>query len=144
MILNYLPLRFDADVFKRSFLEFYVSESDFESDADKISLKLRELRKNHHESHFFYRSGRFIYCAPLSEAAPIVGNPREFNVFEDFQFANSLARQASLQFFKDANNTITEGPVPGWVAEDFIRLAFRELAEQTAHICIFPERPILH
>jgi len=108
VILNYLPLRFDADVFNGSFLEFDVSESDFESDDDRISLKLRELRKNHHESHFFYRSGRFIYCAPLSAAAPIIGNPREFNVFEDFQFANSLARQALLQFFKDANNTITD------------------------------------
>lgn len=108
MILNYLPLRFNADAFKGSFLEFDVSEDDLAWKDEPVSSKLRELRRNYRESHFFYRSGRFIFCAPLLQDAHTIGKPRDFSVFEDFQFANSLARQAMLQFFRDANNTITE------------------------------------
>lgn len=108
MLLNYLPLRFESDVFNGGVLSFE-SERNNPHDPDKaISQRLRELRREHRATHFFYRSGNEIFCVPLTADVGIIGSPRTFNVHLDFQLANALARNALLRFFTQAGKVITE------------------------------------
>jgi hypothetical protein len=104
--LNYLPLRFTSDIFQGGTI---VVEGDRQSHFIKNSpaaAKLRELRKAHRSSHFCYLSGEAIHCIPLVKTAPIIGDPKEFNIFADFQLANALARSALLQFFEAAGQAV--------------------------------------
>jgi hypothetical protein len=106
--LNYLPLRFTTDVFHGGVLtvvEGPYGAGHFERDSP-VGLKLRELRKSHSETHFFYASAGSIFCIPLRPDAQPIGEPKQFDIFTDFQLANALARSALLEFFKTANQTV--------------------------------------
>jgi hypothetical protein len=104
--LNYLPLHFTSDIFRGGSI---VAEGDWQAYFRKnspVATKLRELRKEYRSSHFFYFSGTTINCIPLVKDAPIIGDPKEFNIFADFQLANALARSALLHFFEAAGQTV--------------------------------------
>jgi hypothetical protein len=102
--LNYLPLRFTSDVFHGGVLSFTGNPKDLAARDSALSVKLRELRSAHGNTHVFYASGNTIACIPLTSEAPAIGEPKQFDVHGDFQLANALARSALFEFFRDAGN----------------------------------------
>jgi hypothetical protein len=80
--------------------------SSFYSKESPASKRLRELRQAHPDTHFFYAVGNIINCVPVAPGSEQIGEPKTFNIFDDFQLANALARFALLEFFKQANQTI--------------------------------------
>lgn len=105
MHLNYLPLQFTSDVFKGGEIEFEGDPEDRTRESP-LSVKLRELRQQHGDTHVFYASGRTIACIPITPDAPMIGHAEQFDIFTDFQLANALARSALLDFLRAANYTL--------------------------------------
>ncbi|ACO33759.1 argonaute/piwi family protein [Acidobacterium capsulatum] len=109
MHLNYLPLRFTADIFKGGALTFPEgSEKNWTSD-DPISKELSKLREKHGDSHVFHRMGNKIACIPVVENAIAIGTETDFNIISDFQLANALARSALHRYFKAAGRETVIG-----------------------------------
>lgn len=106
MHLNYLPLRFTSDVFNGGILSVEGNARDLRTKNSPISLKLRELRRAHAATHFFYAGVDSIQCIPLTTEASVIGEPRQFGTLSDFQLANALARNALLEFFKNTSQTV--------------------------------------
>ncbi|HXR75386.1 MAG TPA: Piwi domain-containing protein [Bryobacteraceae bacterium] len=106
MHLNYLPLRFTSDVFNGGVLSVGGNPKDLRTKDSPISLKLRELRRDHGATHFFYAAGENIFCIPLKADAPLIGEKKQFGTLPDFQLANALARNALFEFFKQTNQTV--------------------------------------
>jgi hypothetical protein len=77
-----------------------------------LTLKLKELRREHGETHVFHASGNAIACIPVKESAPSIGSKQEFNVLSDFQVANALARAALYGFFKTTGTHTVIGHRP--------------------------------
>jgi len=106
MHLNYLPLAFTSDVFHGRIISFEGNPKDLVAKESVLSVKLRELRRNHEDTHFFYASGNVISCIPLTPNAPLIGQEKTFGTITDFQLANALARHALCAFFKNTNHTV--------------------------------------
>lgn len=112
MHLNYLPLRFTSDAFEGGIITFSGNPKRFSEKDCELSTKLRELRKEHRSTHFFYRLGNAIACIPLTPNAPEVGDHKQFTTITDFQLANALARNSVYDFLKNANHTVVaQSPV---------------------------------
>jgi len=133
--LNYLPLRFTSDVFNGGVLSFESSPRDPWVRDSPLSLKLKELRREHGDTHVFHASGDTIACIPLKDGAPLIGSKQEFNVLTDFQVANALARAALYGFFKTTGTHTVIGHRPVTLL-----LANRNLATARPDVFgIFPE-----
>ena len=105
--LNYLPLRFTADVFSGSILNVEESSETFPAKDSPLSVILRELRQKHSKTHLFHPAGNTICCVPFEEGGPVIGEPKIFDIFTDFQLANAVARRALLAFFKSLGHPVT-------------------------------------
>lgn len=135
MHLNYLPLRFTSDVFNGGVLSFENSPRDLWVRDSPLSLKLKELRREHGDTHVFHASGDTIACIPLKDGAPLIGSKQEFNALTDFQVANALARAALYGFFKTTGTHTVIGHRPVTLL-----LADRNLATERPDVFgIFPE-----
>ncbi len=106
MHLNYLPLRFTSDVFQGGVITVGGTRNDLRAKDSPISLKLRDLRRDHGPTHFFYATGENILCVPLTANAPVIGEKKQFGTLPDFQLANALARNALFDFFKQMNQSV--------------------------------------
>ena len=105
--LNYLPLRFTSDIFAGGVIAVEGGSSTHYTKDGPVGKKLEtELRRAHAHTHFFYAAGSTINSVPLLPGTPHVGTQKNFDIFTDFQFANALARQALLDFFTGANQTV--------------------------------------
>jgi hypothetical protein len=102
--LNYLPLRFTSDVFRGGVLSFEGSRKELAAKESPLSQKLRELRQQYGATHFFHAMGNAIACIALTQDAPLIGQEKEFDILNDFQLANALARSALFHFFTSAGN----------------------------------------
>ena len=109
MHLNYLPLRFTSDVFTGGVIAFNGHPRDLASKESPLSLKLRALREEHGKTHLFHASENEIACIPLHAEACLIGEKKVFDVFADFQLANSLARSALFEFFKTTGSHTVVG-----------------------------------
>lgn len=107
MHLNYLPVRFTSDMFKGGVLTFEANPADPVGWNSALSVKLRQLRREHGGTHVFHASGDSITCVPLTTDAKPIGAPKEFNIVSDFQVANALARAALFEFFRASSETAT-------------------------------------
>jgi len=110
--LNYLPLRFTSDVFNGGVLEFENTPYGCDGKDSPLSLKLRELRHEHGDTHVFHSTRNSIACIPLQEDAPLLGVARQFTVLGDFQVANAVARASLHRFFKATGNHTVIGHRP--------------------------------
>ena len=132
--LNYLPLRFTNDVFSGSVLRFDESSETFPSKNSLLSITLSELRQKHSETHLFHAVGNTICCIPLEEGGLVIGEPKRFETFTDFQLANAMVRRALLTFFKNQGYTVTNVRPVGVLLDD------RNLAIDRRDVFgIFPE-----
>jgi hypothetical protein len=102
--LNYLPIRFTSEVFNGGVLSFEGSLKELSAKESALSLKLRELRKQHGSTHVFHPMGNAIACIGLRPEVPLIGQERQFDILKDFQLANALARSALFRFFASARN----------------------------------------
>ncbi len=109
MHINYLPLRFTSDAFRGGILSFEDGQEELNAKNSKLSLKLRELRQQYASTHFFYAMGNSIACIGLTSDAPLIGQEKQFTIFNDFQLANALARSALFKFFKSTSNYTVVG-----------------------------------
>jgi hypothetical protein len=107
--LNYLPLHFASDVFRGGVLSFEGSRKDLTGKESPLSIRLRELRQQHAKTHVFHPIGNTIACFGLRQDAPLIGKEEEFDILNDFQLANALARSALFRFFKSAGNETVIG-----------------------------------
>lgn len=108
LYLNYLPLRFTSDVFYGSTLKFDTSANSSLSRNDQLWQKLAELRENHNKTHLFHAIGNKIHCVPVEKTEMVIGEPQEFDIFNNFQLANAVARRALLSFFQSKSKPITK------------------------------------
>ncbi len=106
MHLNYLPLHFTSEVFHGGFISFEANPKELGARESAISQQLRDLRRTHGDTHFFYVSGNAISCIPFTPDAPLIGQEKTFDTIADFQLANALARNALCTFFKTTNHTV--------------------------------------
>lgn len=109
MHLNYLPLRFTSDVFRGGILSFENSRKEVFTKESDLLQKLRELRQEHASTHVFYPVGNTIACIGITPDAPLIGQEKQFDILNDFQLANALARSALFHFFKSAGNETVVG-----------------------------------
>ena len=109
MHLNYLPLHFTSDVFRGGVLSFEGSRKELAAKESAISLKLRELRQQYGATHVFHTMGNVIACIGLTSDAPLIGQEKQFDILNDFQLANALARSALFHFFASAGNETVIG-----------------------------------
>jgi hypothetical protein len=107
--LNYLPLQFTSDVFRGGVLSFEGSRKELVGKESPLSIRLRELRQQYATTHVFHAIGNTIACIGLMQDAPLVGKEQQFNILNDFQLANALARSALFRFFKSAGNETVIG-----------------------------------
>ena len=87
MHLNYLPLRFSPRT--------YSGVASFRSRAAG--------------SHVFHAMGNAIACIGLAPDAALIGQEKQFDILNDFQLANALARSALFHFFTAAGNETVVG-----------------------------------
>lgn len=99
MHLNYLPLHFSSNKFSGGILSFPGSRKELAAKDSALSIKLRELRQQYGSTHFFYAMENAIACIGVTQDAPLIGEGKQFNILEDFQLANALARSALFRFF---------------------------------------------
>ena len=109
MHLNYLPLHFTSDVFRGGVLSFEGSRKELATKESALSLKLRKLRQQHGATHVFHAMGNAIACIGLTPEAPLIGQEKQFDILNDFQLANALARSALFHFFVSAGNETVIG-----------------------------------
>ena len=109
MHLNYLPLHFTSDVFRGGVLSFEGSRKELAAKESALSLKLRELRQQHGATHVFHAMGNAIACIGLTPEAPLIGQEKQFDILNDFQLANALARSALFHFFASGDNETVIG-----------------------------------
>ncbi len=99
MHLNYLPLHFSSDKFGGGIISFTGNRKELAAKDSALSIKLRELRQQNGSTHFFYPIESAIACIGLTQDAPLIGEAKQFNILDDFQLANALARSALYRFF---------------------------------------------
>ncbi|MSM38688.1 MAG: hypothetical protein GJT30_03570 [Geobacter sp.] len=99
MNLNYLPLHFSSDKFSGGILSFPGNRKEHTAKDSTLSIKLRELRQQYGATHFFHPIENAIACIGLNQDASLIGEKKQFNILDDFQLANALARTALFRFF---------------------------------------------
>lgn len=112
MHLNYLPLRFTADLFKGGVLTFSDAPDRTRGADNPISRRLHELREAHRDTHVFHTMGNRIACIPLTADAESIGEATDFSIIADFQLANTVARSALHRFFQNAGRETVIGYRP--------------------------------
>ncbi|MHB8910993.1 MAG: hypothetical protein ACYDAA_19120, partial [Syntrophales bacterium] len=121
MLLNHLPISFSSQTFGGFSIPYESKE------------QLRDLRKRLRDSHYSLRSGEEVLLFPYEKHQECQGIPRQFDIIENHQIANALARNALLRLFSaNKRNISSVNPVKFVILRNLLKSG-------NAHFAIYPE-----